>query len=227
MKMSRLLDAQPLPNAVSYAQFERVFGRRFEVAIAQRYDTILDAARDVFARRGFRQASIREIAHAAGMSLAGLYHYVGGKDEMLFLILDRALDTLLTMLDASLAEARTAEARLHALVRTHLEFAFKQAHDLKLINRDWDQVAEASRAEILAKRNQYLERALAVLRDLDPHARSGDALMSATNLLLGMLNGIATRPFVRSREDARTLADEVSGLFLYGFLQSCEARHDV
>jgi hypothetical protein len=39
-----------------------------------------------------------------------------------------------------------------------------------------------------------------------------------------MLNGIATRPFLRSREDARTLASEVGALFLYGFLERSADR---
>lgn len=195
------------------------------MVIEQRYDTILDAARDVFARRGFHQASIREIARAAGLSLAGLYHYVGGKQELLFFVLDRALDALLGGLQTALAEAHTPEAALHALIRTHLEFGFHNAHDLRLVNRDWDLLAEPRRAEIATKRGQYLARGLAILRELDPHGRSGDALMSATNLLLGMLNGIATRPFVRSRADARALAGQVGALFLYGFLESAEAPH--
>jgi hypothetical protein len=52
---------------------------RSSVAIEERYIGILEAAQDVFARRGFHQASIREIARTADLSLAGLYHYVGGK----------------------------------------------------------------------------------------------------------------------------------------------------
>ena len=62
-----------------------------------------------------------------------------------------------------------------------------------------------------------------MLRQLDPHARSEGELYSATNLLLGMLNGIATRPFIRSAEDARALAAEVGALFLYGFLRRSTA----
>jgi hypothetical protein len=34
-----------------------------------------------------------------------------------------------------------------------------------------------------------------------------------------MLNGIATRPFLRSADDARALAAEVGALFLHGFLE--------
>src|SRR5512147_2964794 len=161
------------------------------MAIGERYEGILKAAGDVIARRGFHQASIREIARAAGLSLAGLYHYVGGKEELLFLVLDRSLDRLLASLDQALAEAVTPQGHLLALIRTHLDFGFHHAPALKIINRDYELLEGSRRAEIMAKRNAYLEKGLAVLRVLDPHGRSHDELLSATNLLLGMLNGIA------------------------------------
>jgi len=193
------------------------------VVIAERYTAILGAACDAFARRGFHQASIREIARAANLSLAGLYHYVGGKEELLFLVLDRSLDALMGALDEALAGARTPETRLLALIRTHLVFGVEHADALRVVNRDWDLLAGPRRVEIAGKRRQYMERGLAVLRDLDPHGRSDDELFSATNLLLGMLNGIATRPFVRARGDAHALAAEVGALFLYGFLERSTA----
>ena len=190
------------------------------MAIGERYEGILNAACGVIARRGFHQASIREIARAAGLSLAGLYHYVGEKDELLFLVLGRALDRLLEGLDRNLAEARTPEDRLLALVCTHLDFGFHHAHALRIINRDHELLGEPWRSEIAVRRQAYLQRGLAVLHDLDPHGRSDAELFSATNLLLGMLNGIATRPFLRSADDARVLAAEVGALFLHGFLQT-------
>jgi AcrR family transcriptional regulator len=199
--------------------FEHPFGRRFGVAIGERYDTILDAALATFARRGFHHASIRDIARAARLSLAGLYHYVGGKDELLFLVLDRALDTLGAMADAALEGAETAEARLRALVRTHLEYGFHHADALRVVNRDWELVTPDHRGEVVAKRRAYMARWLEVLRELDPHARSDRALFWAANLLLGMLNGIAVRPFLKTADDGRRLAAEVSALFLHGFLE--------
>jgi AcrR family transcriptional regulator len=87
------------------------------VPLGERYEAILKAAGEVIARRGFHQASVRDIARAARLSLAGLYHYVGSKDELLFLVLDRALDRLIGDLDRALGEARTPEARLLALIR--------------------------------------------------------------------------------------------------------------
>jgi AcrR family transcriptional regulator len=221
--MRRRLDSRHAPDGLPWEQTERAFGGRFGVAIETRYQEIVRAAGDVIARRGFHQASTREIARAARLSLAGLYHYVGGKDELLFLVLDRALDALIGTLDRAVAAAATPEARLRALIRTHLDFGFHHAPALKVINRDVDALREPRRSEIAAKRQAYVHRALAVLRDLDPHGRSGDELLSAANLLLGMLNGIARRPFLRSSEDARALAGAVGTLFLYGFLERSRA----
>ena len=189
------------------------------MAIGERYDTILDAATSVFARRGFHPAPIREIARAARLSLAGLYHYVGAKHELLFLVLDRALHRLIGEVDAALAEASTPSARLLALIRTHLEFGFHHADTLRIVNRDWDLVSRVNREEIVARRRAYMERWLGVLRELDPCGRSDRELFSATNLLLGMLNGIAVHAFLRTPEDARRLAGQVGTLFLHGFLQ--------
>lgn len=201
------------------------------MAIGERYDTILDAALAEFAPRGFHQASVREIARATGLSLAGLYHYVAGKDELLFLVLDRALDTLGARADTALAEADTPQARLLALIRTHLEFGFDAGSALRVVNRDWELTPPAHRDEIVAKRRAYMARWLDVLREIDPHPRSDRARFSAANLLLGMLNGIAGPAFLKTADDARRLAAEVGALFLHGFLEHAAPaaagdRHD-
>lgn len=206
---------------------ERPISGEFDMAIEERYGKILTAACEVFARRGFHQASIREIAHAAGLSVAGLYHYVGGKDELLFFVLDRSLDGIIATLEATLTRAPTPEAKLLALIRTHLDFGFQHAAALKIINRDYELLSEPRRSEITAKRQSYLQRGRMILGLLDPYQRSADELLSAANLLLGMLNGIATRPFLRSGQDVQSLADEVAGLFLYGFLERAAERGGV
>ena len=188
------------------------------MAIGARYDTIREAALTAIARRGFHQASIREIARSAHLSLAGLYHYVGGKDELLFLVVDEALDTLLEMAETALVTAATPEQRLRALIRTHLAFGFHHADRLRVLNRDWELLDGPGRADVVGKRRAYMDHWLGVLRELDPHARGDRELFSAVNLLLGMLNGIAVGAFLKSADDAVVLARQVAVLFLHGFL---------
>lgn len=54
--------------------------------IAKR-EEILQAALDVVAAQGYRGASVRDIANAAGLSPAGLLHYFGSKEELFVAIL--------------------------------------------------------------------------------------------------------------------------------------------
>ena len=62
-----------------------------------RRDEILRAAARIFRERGFEAAGMRDIALAADLSPANLYHYFKGKDELLFYCQDRALDRMLAM----------------------------------------------------------------------------------------------------------------------------------
>lgn len=201
------------------------------MTIEARYDDILDATVTVLGRRGFHHASVREIARAADLSLAGLYHYVRGKDELVHLAIARALDDLIALLDKALIDTRTPEGKLLALIRTHLDFASTRGSEMKIINRDYEVLPEPRRSEIVARRGEYLDRGIAILADLDPHGRSHEEIVSATVLLLGMLNGIATRPFLRAHDDPTSVAGEVGALFLYGFLERTaiaqpETTHD-
>src|ERR1700689_1919167 len=49
---------------------------------AQTRRALLDAARDVFAKQGFAEASIADIVERAGSSVGSLYHHFGGKSEL-------------------------------------------------------------------------------------------------------------------------------------------------
>ena len=76
-----------------------------------------------FAERGYGSASIRDIAHRAAVSLSALYHYYGGKQELLHALLDEGMDVY----DDSCAEAlrRVGDdpaERLEALVEALIRF---------------------------------------------------------------------------------------------------------
>lgn len=80
-----------------------------------RHLAVLEAAVGVFARYGFRKASMDEVARAAGMSRQGLYLQFANKEELFRQALQHSLDTQLTAALAALS--RTAdglEARLIA-----------------------------------------------------------------------------------------------------------------
>jgi len=60
-----------------------------ELVIAARRNQILDAATQVFAQKGFHRATIKEIAHVAGIADGTIYTYFASKTEVLLGILNR------------------------------------------------------------------------------------------------------------------------------------------
>jgi AcrR family transcriptional regulator len=67
----------------------------------------LDAARVVFAQRGFAEASVSEVVEQAGSSVGSLYHHFGGKAELFTALWERYRDEQHAAAAAGVATART------------------------------------------------------------------------------------------------------------------------
>jgi len=66
-------------------------------------DKILDAAEDLFARRGFAGIGMREVAEVAGLGKSSLFHHFASKAELYAAVVGRILDYLDEQLTAALA----------------------------------------------------------------------------------------------------------------------------
>src|SRR6266540_3491871 len=81
------------------AETER--GTRFRRLPRQvREQQMLDAAVEVFSRRGYRQASMDEIAEMAGISKPMIYAYLGPKDELFAACITREAHLLVDRISA-------------------------------------------------------------------------------------------------------------------------------
>src|SRR2546430_4608457 len=61
----------------------------------QRLDHLLARAARVFADKGYHPTTMRDLSAASGMSLAGMYYYVSGKEDLLALIQERCFARVL------------------------------------------------------------------------------------------------------------------------------------
>ena len=85
-----------------------------------RQEAIVEAAKRVFAARGFAAASISEIACAAGVSDGLIYRYFADKRDLLNTVLGDFYERILTALEAAVARQDGFAAKLEALIRAHL-----------------------------------------------------------------------------------------------------------
>jgi len=93
-----------------------------DVVSAFRRDQILAAAHGVFASRGFKEATVGDIADAAGVAKGTLYLYFKSKDEIYWAALHRGLDELHALTRTALARAAGPRDKLHAFIDTKVRF---------------------------------------------------------------------------------------------------------
>jgi TetR/AcrR family transcriptional regulator, fatty acid metabolism regulator protein len=86
-----------------------------------RYDAILDAAKRAFAEKGFEGASIAEIARIAQISDGLAYRYFRNKRDLLFAVLQKFYERILTDLEMQVFKHDRFRDRLEALVKRHIE----------------------------------------------------------------------------------------------------------
>ncbi len=91
------MSLKPAGNTVSRKRPERE-------ATRQRLDHLLTATAALYAEKGYEATSMRDVSGAVGGSLAGLYHYCTGKEDLLYQLQYRTFATLL--------EVQTERARM-------------------------------------------------------------------------------------------------------------------
>ena len=84
-------------------------------------DEILRAAAEVFHRKGYRGATMSDIAAAVNLTAGSLYHHFPSKEELLIAVLDAGMSQIIAATQEIVeGEAPPAE-KLRAIARTHIQ----------------------------------------------------------------------------------------------------------
>ncbi len=183
-----------------------------------RRDHLLHTAARVFAERGFHATSMRDLARETGMSLSGMYHYVRGKDDLLFQIQERCFTRVYEGAKAAVGEGDEAVDALHRFIRHHVTFFAEHMSEMKVLSHE----AESLTGDRLASINQIKRSYVDLLVSLIRRARNGDDPATVTRVaayaLFGMMNWIYTWYDATGPVAPEALADQFADLFLHGYL---------
>ncbi|MGH3262510.1 MAG: TetR/AcrR family transcriptional regulator [Trebonia sp.] len=91
-----------------------------------RRELIVATAAEMFARKGIRSTTVREIADAVGVLSGSLYHYFASKDDIVREILAGFLDVILARYAEVLAQDNDAARSLREVVLASLQVARQQ-----------------------------------------------------------------------------------------------------
>lgn len=177
-------------------------------------ERILAAGILVLARRGLCGMTMREVARESGVSLANLYSYVGGKEELAARAQTQVLEGALASAEAA-AAARGARERLRALVTDHVRRVLARPFEARLLSSPLERVPDPVGRRLATLRNQYLEAVRQIVDQAVGAASSRAASERRAWMLLGMAERLAAES-LGSSPRADRLAADVLALFQEG-----------
>ncbi len=186
----------------------------------QQRDAILANAAELFARHGYPVASVADLASACGVSKALLYHYYRDKEELLFDITDRYLDSLLAIV-AQVAPAAGSgrappAARLRRLIERFMAAYEDAAAYHRVLVQDVKYLSRAHRSRVDDKQRRVVQAYADAIAEVAPQLARDDLLKPVTMTLFGMINWTFT--WLKDTGTVRyaDMAPVVADLFLCG-----------
>jgi AcrR family transcriptional regulator len=181
-------------------------------------EAVLRVAVEVFNERGYDGASMEDLSKRLGIAKSGIYHHVSGKEELLRMALDRALDGLWEAADRARTLDAPAIVRLETLVRDAIAVLDSRLPYVTLLlrvrgNTDVERAALARRRAFDALVASLVEEA-----ERDGDIRAGIDPKHAARLLFGTVNSIVEwyRPSSSTGVPASDLADAVCAITFDG-----------
>ncbi len=131
---------------------------------------VLDAACALFADRGYRAASMKDIATSLGVRAPSLYNHVTSKQDILYAIMDKAMDRAIGALDDALAGVDDITEQLRAATQSLVLDFLRYPAEVTVCNNEVRSLDALNRDAIISKRDRYGAR---VRRIIERGCRSG------------------------------------------------------
>ncbi len=192
-------------------------------------DELLAAALRVFARRGYRQAGVDEIAAAAGYSKGALYWHFSGKEDLLLALLEERIDAPTREMVALL---ESAPPERDMAVEASGEFArrLSEQRDAVLLEREYWSLAirDPELRAHYAERQTELRRALAsAIEARARHLGTPDLPITAEDvarIVMSVIGGLAVDELIEPGSVNPELLGETLAVVYAGLVARAQGR---
>ncbi|HEY2986623.1 MAG TPA: TetR/AcrR family transcriptional regulator [Candidatus Binatia bacterium] len=187
----------------------------------EKLQELLKCAAKIFAEKGFHRTSIRDIARASGMSLAGLYYYFRTKEELLYLIQERCFLTLLQRWETTGDPKTDVRGRIRAFAENHLSFFFHNTFEMKVMAHEDESLTGEFEEKILILKRRYVKILMDLVAELQGPERGKEVdLRTATFALFGMMNWIYTWYHPKRDLPLPELIEQMMRIYFFGALKA-------
>src|SRR5450432_3550709 len=146
---------------------------------------VFRTAAEVILQKGYDATSVSDIAGALGITKAGLYHYIHGKTQLLFDIMQYGLDQLDREVAQPAKEISDAETRLRFMIAMHARIVTRGHGAVTILVDEARALTPAQNRKIKLRKRGYFDFLRNTLDELTSEGklRDVDVTVAAFSLL--------------------------------------------
>lgn len=181
----------------------------------------LQASR-LFVEKGYAATSMSDIADAVKITKAGLYHFVKGKEDLLFTIMSFGLDELFDEVVNPARKVADPEDRLRLIIRNHLtnigRVSSRSGNPVTIVADEPGGLGPKRRPIIDARRREYFSLIRDTLSELKAGGRARDDLdvTVAAHCITGTILWMSRWRKPDGKLSLEEIIDQISGMILKG-----------
>ncbi len=177
-------------------------------------------AAEMILQNGYDATSVSDIAAALGITKAGLYHYIHGKTQLLFDIMQYGLDQLDREVAQPAMQIRDAETRLRFMIAMHARIVTRGHGAVTILVDEARALSPAQNRKITRRKRDYVDFLRATLGEMKAQRKLRDVDATvATFSLLGMINWLSRWYQPDGALDEKQIAEQIVDIALNGLIR--------
>ena len=130
-----------------------------------RKDVIVSKAATLFREKGYKAASMRDLAEAVGVEAASLYNHIKSKSELLHELVFSVANKFVLKMDEIESENISSLEKMEKLLRFHITEMIHNYEEVYVSDREWKHLSDPYLSNYQNQRRVYRKRIAAIIEE--------------------------------------------------------------
>jgi AcrR family transcriptional regulator len=130
-----------------------------------RKDVIVSKAATLFREKGYKAASMRDLAEAVGVEAASLYNHIKSKSELLHELVFSVANKFVIKMDEIESENISSLEKMEKLLRFHITEMIHNYEEVYVSDREWKHLSDPYLSNYQNQRRVYRKRIAAIIEE--------------------------------------------------------------
>lgn len=184
---------------------------------SSRKEIIVEKAANLFKEKGYKAASMRDLAEVVGVEAASLYNHIKSKSELLHVICLDVANRFTNMIDEVEAEDMPVIEKIDKLLRFHIREMLNNYEDVIVSDREWKHLSDPYLSNFRHQRRTYRKRFAGIIEEgiKKKEIKKIDAA-TAVLIMLHAISGIESFHRSKQKISSKDLEENMVTILLNG-----------